>query len=534
MRLLFPCIAFVPALVFAQSDVASIQGKAIDSVTGQGVRKAVVTLRCNSGGSFSTLTGPLGEFRFDNLQAAECVVSAEAEGYSLAQGGGAKPFTIAAGQQLTRMDVTLTPLGVITGKVVDENGEPLEGASVSAMTYVYNNLHRTLQQVSSNSTDDRGVYRLFDIPPGRYYLSAESHQPLPPTPSAHVHRLFPEEGYARVFFPGAADATQASPHNLEPGEQWTGADFTLHKQPTYHIRGRVNPSAQVMRGGGPLIEFLPCNPDPIPGTNTQSRMGAADGSFDIPGLVPGNYCLILREPMQGAISFRRLVTVKDADIEGLTLSPQTPFSIKGSITFDGAPPDRKFPLGLSLSSADGLQQVHGQVASDLSFQIDNVFPGKYFVALPQWPQFYAKSILYGGQDVSNGVIPDAEPGAFLTISMGADHGEIDGSIQSDTLESGAPVTIAVTPDDAHIDRGDLYNMRSSTAGGSFSIPGLAPGDYRVFALAGQDYNDAHNPDLLKLLTSRAALVTVHANGREQVSLTPIPSSEIERARDKIQ
>jgi hypothetical protein len=532
---LFLCAAFLPALLYGQSDLASLQGKVIDSATGQGVRKATVTLRCNSnsnGGTYTALTNPSGEFRFDSLQPASCMASAEAEGYNFPPGGVVKMFPVASGEQKSGIEISLAPFGVITGKVVDENGEPVVQVSVMAMTYVYNNLHRTLQQIGSGGTDDRGIYRIFDVPAGRYYLAVNAQ--LLPTPSPHVHSLLPEEGYARVFYPGVADVTQTSLHTLKAGEQWTGADFKLRKQHTYHIRGRVDPSSQVMRAGGPMVEYAQCNGDTMMGANTQNAIAGQDGSFDIPGLVPGNYCLMLRDPMRGAIALRQLVTVKDADIEGIKLAPPAPFSIKGSVTFDGAPPvDRNFHLSVLLNSDDGFQQSHAEVAPDLSFQLENVFPGKYTLTLPQWLQFYAKSILYGSQDVSNGMIPDAEPGASLTIVLGSDPGEIDGTIQSGSPDSAAPVTIALMPDDAHIGRADLYRIYGNTTG-RFSIQGLGPGDYRVFALDGPNNEDAHNPDLLKSLESRATLATVHPNGHEQISLSPIPASEIEAAKDKLQ
>ena len=534
MRLSLLCIAFAPALLFGQSDPASLQGKVIDIATGQGVRKATVILHSNSGQNYATVTGPLGEFRFDNLPAGSGVAVAEADGYSALRSGNVKGFTVSAGEHLTGLEIALAPLGVITGRVVDEEGEPLDGVSIAVTTYVYNSLRRTLQQVSVGSTDDRGIYRIFDLQPGRYYVSAELRQPPAPANSAHVHRLFPEEGYARVFHPSAADITQASPHNLKPGEQWAGADFKLHKQPTYHIRGRVDPGAQVMRGGGPMIEIAQCNSEPVFGGGAQNRAGGQDGSFDISGLVAGTYCLMLREPTRGAIALRQRVTVKDADVDGVALTPETPFNIKGSVVFEGAPPSDNLHLGISLSSPDGFQQAQANLSADLTFNLDNIFPGRYFLQLPEWTQWYVKSIVYGGQDVSSGVIADAEPGAALTIFMGSDPGEIDGAVQSETLTAFSPVTIAVLPDEAHIERSDLYRIISVGKGGRFSIHGLAPGDYRVFALEGQMYNEAHNPALLKLLESRASVVTVHANGHEQVSLTPIAAGEVERAEEKLQ
>jgi hypothetical protein len=174
------------------------------------------------------------------------------------------------------------------------------------------------------------------------------------------------------------------------------------------------------------------------------------------------------------------------------------------------------------------------VAAGTAFQIDYIFPGKYTLILPSMPMFYIKSILYGSQDVSSGAIPDVEPGGSLAITVGTDPGEIDGTVQFGTVESGTPVLVVAIPDDAHADRRDLMPITNSSAEGTFTLRGLAPGEYKVFALATQDWEDGQNRDLLKLLDGKAASVTVHAAGHEQASVVPVLGSEIARAKEKLQ
>ncbi len=170
--------------------------------------------------------------------------------------------------------------------------------------------------------------------------------------------------------------------------------------------------------------------------------------------------------------------------------------------------------------------------SDGSFQLDGLYAGAYSFMLPQGA-LYAKSILYGSQDVSNGVIPSLQPGAALTIVMGTDPGEIDGTVQPGSVEAGAPVLVAALPEDAYAARTDMQRLAPIAAGGNFALTNVPPGNYKVFALETDDFSEILNRDLMKLLEGKATSVTVHASGHEQVSVTAIPGSEVEEARGKV-
>jgi hypothetical protein len=533
--ILLLCLSLAAAVLIAQSNLGSFEGKVVNSVTGESIKKAVVTIhnRTNQYVYFTT-TDQSGKFHIDNVQPEKYVASADAEGYANSRTvSDAKLFTVNAGP-LSGVEVPIAPLSVITGKVVDEDGEPLDGVTIMALRNGYNAGAKTLQQVSAAQTDDRGIYRMFDVQPGRYYLSAQPQRQfrmVAPQNAERIHSTIPEEAYGIAIYPGVAEISQATAHELKPGADWTGADFKLHRRPAYHIRGRAN--GILAAGGRGNVQAEPCNPDPmIWAGGLQNIVGRQDGTFDLAGAVSGTYCLIVREPGRGGVALMQPVTVNNADVNDVTLNPPASFSVKGMVTIDGTPPANMPTLGISLRSSDGNQQQHAQVTAGAAFQIDYIFPGKYTVGVPSLQQVYVKSILYGSQDVSGGVIPDVEPGGLLAITMGTDPGEIDGTVQAGSLEPGTPVLVVATPDDAHAQRNDLMRITNSSAEGTFTFQGLAPGDYKVFALATQDYEDGQNRELLKLLDGKAAAVTVHAGGHEQASVLPAPASEIERAKEK--
>ncbi len=243
------CLALVlnAAPLFAQQAAGTVSGKVVNSVTGQAVKKAVVMLRNPNGQNSSVTVSDLsGKFHFDNVQPDRYLATAQAAGYSENMPSAGKPVVVAAQQEVEDVEVRIPPLAAISGKVLDENGQPMADVNVMALRYIYAPMGKRLQQTSSAQTDDRGQYRMFDLQPARYYLLAVSYQrsAQPRLAGAdNIHSTVPEEGYAPVFYPGVADISQAPQQEIKPGAEWTGADFKLSQSPTYHIRGTVSGAA---------------------------------------------------------------------------------------------------------------------------------------------------------------------------------------------------------------------------------------------------------------------------------------------------
>jgi hypothetical protein len=538
-----------PLLSQAPQQPGSVSGKVVNSVTGQAVKKAVVTLRGGSGqNSYVTGSDQSGKFQFDNVQPDKYMATAEAEGYSGTLRTGQKLIAVAAQQEVSDVEVRMGPLDVISGKVLDESGQPLEGASVNALRYDYSGGGKNLQTVGSAQTNDRGEYRIFDLQPGRYYLmavafrrnlgiiqqaggvSAAGRGPQ----ESRIHSTVPEEGYAAVYYPGVTDVSQTSPQELKPGAEWTGADFKLRQLPAYHIRGRVT-GAAARTGGRNMVRAQSCEADEMAGAGMPNSLQVsqqADARFDVSGAVAGTYCLSVTQPGARVMAAKQIVTVKAGDVDDVELPVPASFTVSGTLVIDGTPPNPMPQLfvGLRTAADRGVAQV--TIKSDGAFQIDGMYPGAYSLILPQGA-LYAKSILYGSQDVTGGVIPGLQQGVALTITMGTDPGEVDGTVQPGAVEAGVPVSMVAVPEGAYAARQDMERYASVAAGANFSMANLPPGDYKIFALETDDFSDLRNRDLLKLLEGKASPVSVHAGGHEQVSVTAISVGEVEQAKGKL-
>jgi uncharacterized protein (DUF2141 family) len=155
------------------SGVVSLDGR------GTPVRRARVML---SGGGLragqSVTTNDQGVFTFAALPAGRYTLNASKSGYVSVPYGAKRPgrpgtaIQLGEGQKLDRLAISLPRGSVLTGIVIDENGEPSAGTPVRALRYVMRTGEKTLESAGSGTTDDRGLYRIWGLQPGDYIVSA--------------------------------------------------------------------------------------------------------------------------------------------------------------------------------------------------------------------------------------------------------------------------------------------------------------------------------------------------------------------------
>ncbi|PYX89808.1 MAG: hypothetical protein DMG67_14245, partial [Acidobacteria bacterium] len=162
---------------------ATLTGRVLNAASGEPVKKAHLALsKAESAGSTDA----------DDSSAPEFAATSNAEGYFIfehvrlaAQRNGfvgteyGAPGADRAGTVITlaadqKFDLTLkmVPLGVIAGRVLDADGDAVSGATISAIRVFFANGKRQIERLSRMRSNDLGDYRLYDLPPGRYYLAA--------------------------------------------------------------------------------------------------------------------------------------------------------------------------------------------------------------------------------------------------------------------------------------------------------------------------------------------------------------------------
>ncbi len=203
-------LVLVLALIQAAGSTATIQGTVV-SVTNEPLLAARVELTGGAQGPVVTRTDGRGQFAFPDLPSGRYRVSVKKEGYVRQEYGQKKPgdegalIVVEAGRPVPAIVFRLQAASTIAGIVRNEEGYPVANILVQALRRNYGVRGNKILTVFSNAlTDDRGIYRLYWLDPGDYYVSA-SYLPQLPT-AVNASEDVPRGVYAATYFPGSGDA----------------------------------------------------------------------------------------------------------------------------------------------------------------------------------------------------------------------------------------------------------------------------------------------------------------------------------------
>jgi protocatechuate 3,4-dioxygenase beta subunit len=514
------------------SKPGKVEGVVINSVTNDPVKKATVMLQGPGRlSNYAVVTDASGHFHFDSVEPGNYIAMAYRDGFIPLQGSPrtpwSKPIAVAEEQAVKDVVVKLLPLALVSGHVLDEDGDPVVRAQVQALRYVYQQGGaRQLNPAGTATTNDLGEYQLLDLEPGRYYFLVAV-QPRMARSPGRLRSATPEQAYPNTFYPSAAQAEQATTTQLGAGAQVTGIDFRLHKVAAFHIRGKALDG----RTGQPLrnaMIWIQASGSFLPGRNQIQQ----NGTFDVPGVVSGSYTVNCQ---MEELSSRQLVDIGDHDVDDIVLVLRPPLEISGTVRLEGDPPpaERRGQVRVNLNAIEMGNGAGATVNPDGSFAL-KVTPGVYQINASCDAGAYVKSMHFGDQDVTSGKIDlTQQSSGALYILCGTDVGQMQGSVQNENGEPAAQVVVTVVPDDEHQGREDLFIQLMSDQNGKFDYRDIAPGNYKVFAWEGDDFQMLQAPGFRKAFESRAASVTISPGGNASVQVKMIPAADIEAEKNKL-
>jgi protocatechuate 3,4-dioxygenase beta subunit len=456
---------------------------------------------------YATTTNNEGHFEIKQIESGRYEFFASHIGYLeqhyQAKGADADSgavLSLTSGQEVNDAVFRLVRAGVITGKVVDDTGEPMMNVSVSVLHKPSDEEREKegprakkleMTSVSTVATDDRGEYRIYGLKPGEYFVKAvetgEGAMFFGQMQEESDEIVLRELGsqFAPVFYPGVLQMDQAQAVTLSVGEE-AQADLAMRRVKMVEVAGRV-----IGPDGAPAIRAYVRLSQPGVEDWGGELGGGTDskGEFSIKSVAPGSY--YITAGMRDKDKFyntRQKIDVAEAKVEGLVLSLGGGATIHGRVrTASGAPPPvGRMMIRLQPSAEEGdSTSAGGELSKDSSFEINAVADGGYALAVyglePGW---FVKSAHLGNDDalqigvqVENGVAKDN-----LDIVISSDGAQIEGTV-TDSDKSQPLTGVQVK---ARVDPPSDYNysrFRTTTTdqNGHFVLKDVPPGKYKVSA-----------------------------------------------------
>jgi hypothetical protein len=552
-----------PAATSKPEDRCVLQGRVVNALTGEPLKKASLRLiRVNTNPSddsnqpgqqgYSTSSEADGNFKIENIEPGDYHLSGERTGYLNGQYGakktGQRGTTIAlrAGQQMTNISFPLTPQAVISGKVIDQDGDPVNGAMVQLVAETWQRGKLRHMPRNGSNTNDLGEYRIANVRPGKYYLVVQRVRWMPnaePPPEPGKPDIRP----VRTYYPEAPNLESATQLDVRAGQDLTGMNIQLISAATYHIRGKV-----VGNVGEGIADQMNINATGRDQDDMMFMFGGGgtvskDRSFDLAGMAPGSYRLnVFTSNGQPRLIGRQDVEVGQGDVNDVQVTIAAPGTFRGQVIVEGNPPAGASPANLKnvhvfMNPAEPGTPMFGNnntnVKEDGNFSIDNLSPGRYQLNVNAPSGTYLKSVRLGNQEVLGKDIDLSQGSGQITAVLSYGVAELDGTVQrqNGTESDGGSgqanptpdASIVLVPDTLHED-GSGMRFGNTSGGGSFTVKNVPPGHYRAYAFEDLNYEQLQNADVLKQLEPKGTDVELKQNDKKQIQLPLISGDDMQQ------
>jgi hypothetical protein len=468
-------------------------GIPVVAIAGQSVNRRDAAAR--------SVTDSDGRYRLSELQPGEYQVWAITPGliaepgplprYGFPYFGSIQNIILNANEDLSDIDMKLVRGAVITGRVTDTEDKPVVEERVSLQLVDEKGATRFGSPASPSDqmyqTDDRGVYRIYGLPAGRYKVAV----------GYDVSDGMLRGGrYRRTFYPDVSDQSKGTIVELKEGGEAKNIDIKVGSATqTYTVSGHVidaQTGLPIARAGVrfTLVRQGDGPPSPSFGTPADDR-----GEFSFGGFASGRYSALATSEFYGGNFYSDPVTfeVVDHDVSGLELKAVQGLSVSGVVVADGIKTMdlltelRGLRIFARVSSGPNRQDNTGGTAvvgQDGGFQINGLRPGHLSIdahaSVPTYTGPLIARIEHDGIAVNQGFdIQKSVSGLRVILNYGT--GTIRGTVR---LEGGASLA-----DSRIFVNSKREGERNGTsihvdARGHFVIKNLAPGTYEVTVLAG--------------------------------------------------
>jgi len=450
---------------------------------------------------YQVKTDQEGHYRISNVAAGSYDVSPNAPGFVVSMRSGSAVIIVAEGESIDDVNFSLTKGAVITGRVTNSEGQPLVEQGITLQPVVENNNQvfriQNMGFGQPNMTDDRGVYRIFGLPQGKYKVSVGQN-------AAGLSPRSSRRGSIRqTFYPGVNDFSKAAIVEVSEGGEAKNIDITVDtndSSPRFAVTGRI-------------VDAV--SNEPVSNMNIGLQRTAVDrsesmsggflssdnlGQFKIEGLSPGKYGIFIEAaPSSDLRADPVAFEIIDANVDGIVIKTLRGASVSGQIFLESDDKSIRSKLNqLALSanvSVNTPSSMHTygksvRIKPDLSFQIGGLQEG-----LVNFSVYSLDGSLRGvaisrierdGLVQSNGVeVKDGEQVTGLKILLNVNSGTIRGVLKTEhgELPPTARISVWLSNSGAEAGRMQPQQMQPATVDsrGHFIVEGVAAGTYEVNA-----------------------------------------------------
>jgi protocatechuate 3,4-dioxygenase beta subunit len=457
-----------------------ITGVVTDAVTHVPVKKALVTVNIAAGpigrydGPQSAITDASGSFTINNVQPGTYRLIFQHQNYPQNR-LVAKNVEVKAGEIAGPVNAELIPGAVVSGHIVDEDGDPLSGCNVLVQP-----ANRPNTAVGSAGSNEEGEYRAHGIAPGKYIVRAQCMQsvfqprPFSAGPDPPAARAYPLQ-----YYPLTSEPKEAQLVELTPGNEKSGIDFRMAPAAVTQVRGAFSPTGADWHGLNPMVQLLPA----AGATRASTRgpnLDQGKGTFEFQQVSPGSYFLVAfsvgnDESRIGAV---QKIEVGDKPVD-VSLELRHGMELNGKVEIEQGGSSTQ-PVSLNQIRVQlmpqyqiGLPVPQTQVDNDGGFVLKGVIPGAWQVRVEGHPAF-VKSAWLGNADVTNSPM-DLSGGVAgtLRLMMSTNMATIRGS-----APAGQMVFAQMVNENT---RFQLNRAAQVDQTGQYKLDNLAPGKYRLMA-----------------------------------------------------
>jgi Carboxypeptidase regulatory-like domain len=548
--------SFIPAAIcLAQQPIAPqisgnendqlciIAGTVLSANTGEPLKKAHVALHSQDDESnehpLTATTDATGHFAIEKIPTGKYNLRVDRANYLDMQYGQDQPdkpgaiLSLAPGQKMTDLLFRLHRTAVITGRVLDEDGDPVRQVSVTAVAHTTVHGKMKFESSQSANTNDLGAYRIFDLVPGRYLVFAV------PLETGSWRQPDEPTAYPPTYYPGTTESARASTIEVKSGDEIAGIDLAFApKLParSFKIHGHVvnslsdYPDAHFVvlltaRGNRELELLL----DP--------KQGAVDrktGDFEFKDVAPGEYVV-------AAISFgggsnhsaTQSVDVIASDVDGVTLVVTRGIDIPVRVTLEGkAASSAEITVALNPSSNDAsanFADMRRAIAKpDGSFVLKEVGDGSFWLnAYSNCQECYLKSASANGVDLlERGVqVTSGEAPSPIALVYSSNSGTLTGAVTNKDDLPAPGALVVLVPDSSSHQKPENYKTSTTDQYGHFEIRGVPPGHYKAFAWEKAEEEFYGDPDFRRPFESMAESFEIAGNEQKSVQLKMIANTD---------